>query len=100
MRNGKLRAGDLVELRSAEEILATLDGDGKFDGLPFMPEMLAWSGKTFRVSRRVEKTCMEVDGHYPTRQFASRDVRLGEQRVGRRRDRAGRVGRAMLVATN
>lgn len=74
MRNGKLRAGDLVELRSAEEILATLDGDGKFDGLPFMPEMLAWSGKTFRVSRRVEKTCMEVDGHYPTRQFANQDV--------------------------
>ena len=36
-----LRKGDLVEVRSEEEILRTLDADGKLDGLPFMPEMLA-----------------------------------------------------------
>ena len=74
MRNGKFRAGDLVMLRPELEILATLDADGKHDGLPFMPEMLAWRGKTFQVTRRVEKTCMEVDGHYPTRRFANQDV--------------------------
>jgi hypothetical protein len=35
-----LRIGELVEVHSAEEILATLDENGELDGLPFMPEML------------------------------------------------------------
>jgi hypothetical protein len=35
-----LRSGELVEVRSAEEILATLDAQGRFEVLPFMPEML------------------------------------------------------------
>ena len=75
MRNTKLRAGDLVALRSPREILATLDADGRLDGMPFMPEMLAWFGKAVRVSRRVEKTCMEVEPqHYPNRHFANEDV--------------------------
>ena len=75
MRNAKLHAGDLVVVRSPGEILATLDADGRLDGLPFMPEMLEWYGKPFRVSRRVEKTCMEVEPqHYPNRRFASHDV--------------------------
>jgi hypothetical protein len=34
------RAGDFVEVRSGEDILATLDQDGCVDGMPFMPEML------------------------------------------------------------
>ena len=75
MSNTKLRAGDVVVVRSPGEILATLDADGRLDGLPFMPEMLKWYGKSFRVSRRVEKTCMEVQPeHYPNRRFASDDV--------------------------
>jgi hypothetical protein len=52
-----LRAGDFVEVRTAEEILATLDGEGKLDGLPFMPEMLQYCGQRFRVFRRADKTC-------------------------------------------
>ena len=32
-----LRAGDLVEVRSEREILATLDDTGALDALPFMP---------------------------------------------------------------
>ena len=32
--------GEVVEVRSPEEILATLDENGELDGLPFMPEML------------------------------------------------------------
>jgi hypothetical protein len=63
--------GDLVTVRSAGEILATLDADGTLDGLPFMPEMLDWCGKAFRVMRRVEKTC--VAGH-PMRRFPGNDV--------------------------
>ena len=75
MSNTKLRAGDVVVVRSPAEILGTLDADGRLDGLPFMPEMLEWYGKSFRVSRRVEKTCMEVQPqHYPNRRFASDDV--------------------------
>ena len=57
-----LRRGDAVTVRSLDEILATLDGDAKFEGLPFMPEMIPFCGKTFRVYRRAEKTCVEGFG--------------------------------------
>jgi len=52
-----LRAGDLVEVRSAEEILATLDENGELDQMPFMPEMLAYCEKQFHVFKRADKTC-------------------------------------------
>ena len=52
-----LRNGDIVEVRSASEIIATLDALGKLDGMPFMPEMVSYVGRRFRVSRRVEKIC-------------------------------------------
>src|SRR6267142_1519493 len=47
-----LRAGHWVEVRSADEILATLDDRGALDALPFMPEMLQYCGKRFRVFKR------------------------------------------------
>jgi hypothetical protein len=56
------RRGDAVTVRSLEEILATLDADAKLDGLPFMPEMVPCCGKTFRVFRRADKTCVEGVG--------------------------------------
>jgi hypothetical protein len=56
-RLSALRRGDLVEVRSAAEILATLDERGMLDGLPFMPEMLAFCGRRFRVERRADKIC-------------------------------------------
>ncbi|HWG57920.1 MAG TPA: hypothetical protein VN661_02620 [Candidatus Acidoferrales bacterium] len=49
--------GDLAEVRSAEEILSTLDGEGRLEGAPFMPEMLAYCGRRFEVLRRADKTC-------------------------------------------
>jgi hypothetical protein len=49
------QVGDIVEVRSATEILHTLDSDGTLDGLPFMPEMLAFCGLHFRVQHRVDK---------------------------------------------
>jgi hypothetical protein len=52
-----MRTGDLVELRAPAEILSTLDSDGCADGLPFMPEMLAFYGRRFRVAARVERAC-------------------------------------------
>jgi hypothetical protein len=52
-----LRVGDLVEVRSEGEILATLDEQGRLDGLPFMPEMLQFAGKRLRVYKRAVKAC-------------------------------------------
>ena len=52
-----LRAGDLVEVRSAEEIRATLDERGELDGLPFMPEMLAFCGRRMTVHKVAHKVC-------------------------------------------
>ena len=52
-----LRIGELVEVRSAEEILATLDEQGRLDALPFMPEMLRFAGKRLRVYKRAVKAC-------------------------------------------
>jgi hypothetical protein len=71
MKRQRLGAGDRVIVRSPGEILSTLDADGTLHGLPFMPEMLDWCGKPFRVERRVEKTCADV---YPMRRFAANDV--------------------------
>jgi hypothetical protein len=51
--------GDLVEVRAWPEIAATLDQKGALENLPFMPEMLAFCGRQFRVSRRAFKTCID-----------------------------------------
>ena len=55
-----LRPGDLVEVRSKQEIFATLDTEGRLDGMPFMPEMLRFCGQRFRVLARAEVSCDTV----------------------------------------
>jgi hypothetical protein len=57
-----LRIGEIVEVRSPEEILATLDENGELDGLPFMPEMLAWCGRQVRVHKLDLKLCDTIGG--------------------------------------
>jgi hypothetical protein len=52
-----LKVGDLVEVRSAEEILATLDEHGELENLPFMPEMLAFCGQRLTVHKVAHKLC-------------------------------------------
>jgi len=52
-----LHPGDLVEVKARAEILATLDEHGSLDAMPFMPEMLDFCGKRFRVWKRADKTC-------------------------------------------
>jgi hypothetical protein len=59
-----MRVGDWVEVRSREEILQTLDKDGRVEGMPFMPEMFAFCGQRFQVLKRAHKTCDTV---FPTR---------------------------------
>lgn len=60
-RKRRLRAGDAVEVRPLEEILATLDSAGTTDGMPFMPEMVKYCGRRFRVAKRAHKTCDTVN---------------------------------------
>jgi len=56
----RLQAADWVEVRSKEEILRTLDKQGRLEGLPFMPQMFRYCGKRFRVFKRAHKTCDTV----------------------------------------
>ena len=57
-----LRAGDRVRVKSASEILATLDNHASYEDVPFMPQMLAYCGKTFRISKSAHKLCDTVNG--------------------------------------
>lgn len=50
-----------MQIRSAEEILATLDADADLGALPFMPEMLQFCGRTLTVSKRADKTCDTIE---------------------------------------
>ena len=58
----KLYPGDRVQIRSFEEIEATLDSDGCLQNVPFMPEMISRCGKQFVVRHRLTKTCVEGYG--------------------------------------
>jgi hypothetical protein len=49
--------GEVVEVKSEQEILATLDERGELDGLPFMPEMLKFCGQRHTVYRRAHRLC-------------------------------------------
>jgi hypothetical protein len=58
---GAVRAGDVVRVRSKEEILATLDANGRLDGQPFMPEMLQFAGRELPVFKIAHKTCDTIE---------------------------------------
>ena len=60
MSGQQLRLGDVVVVRPPAEILASLDGSGALDALPFMPEMLQFIGRRFTVTERVDKICDTV----------------------------------------
>lgn len=60
MKRSKPRVGDWMEVLSKEEILRTLDHEGKLDGMPFMPEMFEFCGRKFQVYKRAHKTCDTV----------------------------------------
>ena len=55
----RLRSGDLVKVRSFEEIAATLEDDSTLEGLPFQPEMRKYCGRTLRVLQPVKKLIIE-----------------------------------------
>ena len=48
-----------MEIRSAREIFATLNGYDKLKGLQFQPEMTSFCGKRFKVYKKVERIILE-----------------------------------------
>ena len=62
-----LRVGEIVEVRSEAEILATLDERGELESLPFMPEMLQFCGRRFRVDKLAAEAVRHhrLDRHVP-----------------------------------
>jgi hypothetical protein len=57
-----LQPGEWVQVRSIEEISATLDESRKYKGLYFMPEMEKFCGKKFKVFKKVEIIKLESTG--------------------------------------
>ena len=52
-----LKAGEWVRVRTKEEILATLDRNGRLEEFPFMPQMLQYCGQKLRVIKHAHKLC-------------------------------------------
>jgi hypothetical protein len=74
-----LKAGDLVTVRMSHEILKTLDANGTLDDLPFMPEMLEFCGKRFRVRNRmvqatIDGAFVDIQTESFVREFRNNDV--------------------------
>lgn len=57
-----LEPGELVQIKSKEEIAQTLTKDGRNKGLWFDREMMIHCGRTFRVRRRVTRFINDQDG--------------------------------------
>lgn len=57
-----IRVGDTVRVRDLEDIVQTLDNASCTESLPFMPEMQPYCGKTFTVSRCVNRILVEGHG--------------------------------------
>jgi hypothetical protein len=61
-----LQPGDMVEVRTKEEIIKTLDFLGKNRGLAFTAEMFHYCGGKYRVLKRLEKMINEATGELRT----------------------------------
>ena len=56
-------------MRSAGEILATLDAEGAHGAMPFMPEMLSYLGRRFPVEARCDKICDTIGSTLQSRRM-------------------------------
>jgi hypothetical protein len=61
-----LQPGELVEVKSAPEILATLDANRRHKGLLWMTGMNKYCGRQYRVHRRLERILLESNGELRT----------------------------------
>ena len=85
-RKLNLLAGEIVEVRSKEEILASLDENGRLEALPFMPEMLQFCGKRLRVAKRADKTCDNIGPPEKPLEWSLRRLKNAVHLVGVRCD--------------
>ncbi len=60
--SGELQPGDLVEVRSKQEIMATLNSANKNGGMLFDSEQLPFCGRQARVERKIEQIIDEPTG--------------------------------------
>jgi hypothetical protein len=72
-----LQPGDLVRVKSLEQIRQTLDAEGKHQHLLFAPSMAEFCGSVMRVQKRVERIVLEAS----TRQREIKDTVLLEGAV-------------------
>lgn len=70
----ELKPGELVRVKAREQIIATLDGNGKHRGLAFSEPMFAYAGRTMRVAACVQRIIDERTGKL--REFAPGTVLL------------------------
>jgi hypothetical protein len=61
-----LQAGELVRIKSYDDILATVDKNNKNRGMVFDGEMMPFCGRTYRVRTRVERFIDEKTGYLKT----------------------------------
>jgi hypothetical protein len=61
-----LKPGDVVVIRSENEINSTLDESGKFKGLLAMPEMTKFYGQEHRVFKKINRIMFEATGEMKT----------------------------------
>jgi hypothetical protein len=57
-----LKPRDWVRVKTAKEIFATLDANGKLRGLAFNPEMVAFCGRRFKVFKVLNRIIVESTG--------------------------------------
>jgi hypothetical protein len=57
-----LQPGEWIQVKSFDEINATLSSDNRLRGLGFSPDMIPFCGKRFRVASRVERMILEWTG--------------------------------------
>jgi len=55
--DNRLRAGDVVRVKTPAQIAIELEEDGTSAGMPFMHEMLSACGGTYTVAKSAHKTC-------------------------------------------
>lgn len=61
-----LQPGELVEVKSVDEILATLDRNRRHQGLLWMTGMKKYCGRRYRVHKRVQRITLESNGELRT----------------------------------
>jgi len=57
-----LQPGELVEVKSEQEICETLDEHDRHRGLAWMPNMARFCGKEYKVYKRVSRVMLESNG--------------------------------------